>query len=98
LPNSYLFENAGLAYGDEKRDANIKNALAEVVQQIAPDKAQKIAVFCASSECWLSINTLLRMQSLGYTNLHWYRGGIAAWMNAGLPTVNTVPFATFAGF
>lgn len=97
LPNAYLFDFAGVAYNDEARDKRITLAIDKMMQKIAPDKAQPIAVFCTSVECWLSVNTVMRLQTLGYTNLYWYRGGIQAWAVAKLPLVNTVPFVTFQG-
>ena len=34
----------------------------------------------------MSYNAALRLDALGYENLYWYRGGIAAWKAANLPT------------
>ena len=34
----------------------------------------------------VSYNAALRLYVLGYENLYWYRGGIAAWKAAKLPT------------
>jgi PQQ-dependent catabolism-associated CXXCW motif protein len=50
------------------------------------DKARPMVFFCVDSECWLSYNAALRAAALGYTEVYWYRGGIAAWLEAGLPT------------
>jgi 3-mercaptopyruvate sulfurtransferase SseA len=33
----------------------------------------------------MSYNAALRAINLGYTNVLWYRGGIEAWQQAGLP-------------
>ena len=33
----------------------------------------------------MSYNASLRAINLGYTNVLWYRGGIEAWKQAGLP-------------
>ena len=43
-------------------------------------------VYCLDAKCWLSYNAALRLDALGYENLYWYRGGIAAWKAANLPT------------
>ena len=43
-------------------------------------------VYCVDANCWLSYNAALRLHALGYENLYWYRGGIAAWKAANLPT------------
>jgi len=41
--------------------------------------------FCAGSSCWESYNAVLRARAAGYTQLYWYRGGLASWHAAGLP-------------
>ena len=48
--------------------------------------ARPIVVYCVDANCWLSYNAALRFDALGYENLYWYRGGIAAWKAANLPT------------
>jgi PQQ-dependent catabolism-associated CXXCW motif protein len=53
------------------------------------DKARALVFICASSQCWLSYNAALRAAAAGYEKIYWYRGGIAAWMAAGLPTSKT---------
>jgi PQQ-dependent catabolism-associated CXXCW motif protein len=57
------------------------------------DKGRPMVFLCVDTECWLSYNASLRAIGLGYTNVMWYRGGIAAWRHAGLPTAETEPFA-----
>ena len=37
----------------------------------------------------MSYNASLRAIALGYTNVLWYRGGIEAWKQAGLPVQST---------
>lgn len=94
LPGAHLFDYAGLAPGDKNTEEKMLRTFANLMKQIAPNKTQAIAVFCQSVECWLSVNAAMRLQSLGYTNLYWYRGGVHAWKLAKLPTVQAVPFAT----
>ena len=55
-------------------------------------KSVPIVFFCLSSECWLSYNAGLRAIELGYTNVHWFRGGTAAWERAGFEMMEAVPF------
>ena len=43
-----------------------------------------IVFFCLGAHCWESYNAVLRAHHAGYRNLYWYRGGIDAWMEAGL--------------
>jgi rhodanese-related sulfurtransferase len=35
----------------------------------------------------------MRAQRNGHTRVHWYRGGLAAWQRAGLPTVQKTAVA-----
>lgn len=44
-----------------------------------------LVFFCAGSACWESYNAVLRARAAGYTQLYWYRGGLASWSAAGLP-------------
>ena len=46
----------------------------------------KLAFFCEGSRCWESYNAALRAVRLGYKQVYWYRGGLAAWTAAGLST------------
>jgi PQQ-dependent catabolism-associated CXXCW motif protein len=45
---------------------------------------QPIVFFCLGARCWESYNAVLRAYHAGYRKLYWYRGGINAWMEAGL--------------
>ena len=49
------------------------------------DKSRPLVFFCVNARCWLSYNASLRAAALGYVRVYWYRGGIEAWMEAGLP-------------
>lgn len=53
------------------------------------DKARPLAFFCAGPQCWLSYNAALRAVAAGYRSVYWYRGGVEAWIAAGLPTART---------
>ncbi|MFZ6743616.1 rhodanese-like domain-containing protein [Undibacterium sp. JH2W] len=73
---------------------NLDADLLALMKKNFPQKDAAIAVFCASEECWMSINTLVRLKDMGYSNLYWYRGGVAAWQAAKLPVVKAVPLLT----
>jgi PQQ-dependent catabolism-associated CXXCW motif protein len=44
-----------------------------------------IVFFCEGARCWESYNAALRAVNMGFSNVYWYRGGIDAWQEAGLP-------------
>lgn len=68
----------GAGAGDMSRDE--EKRFADAVAAFAGgDKGRPLVFFCVDSECWLSYNAALRTIALGYTNVMWYRGGIAAW-------------------
>lgn len=55
-------------------------------------KAAPIVFFCLNSECWLSYNAGLRAIELGYTNVHWFRGGTVAWERAEFEMIEAIPY------
>lgn len=69
---------------DDATQRQVEQALG----QLAQGRKDVVLVFyCLSPECWMSYNAALRAIHAGYRNVLWYRGGIEAWMQAGLPTV-----------
>jgi PQQ-dependent catabolism-associated CXXCW motif protein len=87
LPGALWLSGAG-------RGANfvdpVQLTLTQLLGQITRgDKARAIVFFCAGSQCWLSYNAALRAVAAGYGKVYWYRGGVEAWMAAGLPTAGT---------
>lgn len=48
---------------------------------------QPLVFFCAGVNCWESYNAALRAVQMGYRQVYWYRGGVAAWQAAGLTLV-----------
>lgn len=59
----------------------------EQALQALPSKAQEVVVYCASATCQNSDIAARRLLSLGYQNVRVFRGGKAAWRDAGLPLV-----------
>jgi len=69
----------------------VQSTLVPLLAQLAGgDKTRPMVFFCASAQCWLSYNAALRAVAAGYSSVYWYRGGIDAWIAAGLPTARTV--------
>ena len=50
------------------------------------DKKRPVVMYCADRLCWQGYNAATRAVVLGYRNVNWYRGGLRAWYEAGLPT------------
>lgn len=64
----------------------ISQQFGQMLQQAAGGRKDVPLIFyCLSTQCWMSYNAALRAINLGYTNVLWYRGGIEAWQQAGLP-------------
>lgn len=53
---------------------------------VGGDQSRPLVFYCAGNHCWMSYNAALRAINLGYRNVIWYRGGLDAWTQAGLPT------------
>jgi rhodanese-related sulfurtransferase len=51
-----------------------------------PNKQEPIVFFCRDGRCGLAYYMASGALAAGYGNVIWYRGGINAWMAAGLPT------------
>lgn len=85
LPDAIWLRSAGNYFGP--KDAEVTQLLGAMLAKIAPSKQAMLVFFCESPQCWLSYNASLRATALGYTNVHWYRGGLDAWRAAKLPTV-----------
>lgn len=93
IPGALNFIHSGLAFEDSEKEADYAERFKNMLSAGAPDRNQALVFYCASSSCWLSVNAAMRAVQLGYTKVHWYRGGLAAWAQAGLPTVGRVPVA-----
>ena len=53
------------------------------------NRKQTLVFYCGGFDSWYAYNAALRAVNLGYRNVLWYRGGLAAWYEAGLPTVQS---------
>jgi PQQ-dependent catabolism-associated CXXCW motif protein len=93
IPSALNLIHAGLAFEEEKQETAYAERFRQMLQAAAPDLQQPVVFYCASSECWLSVNAAMRARQAGYTQVIWYRGGLSAWMRAGLPTVGRSPVA-----
>ncbi|HKW55024.1 MAG TPA: rhodanese-like domain-containing protein [Stellaceae bacterium] len=88
LPGAVWMRGAGDDAAD--KNAALDALFHALLASVAPDRNQALVIFCESSVCWQSYNAALRAAADGYVNVYWYRGGVAAWRAAGLPTVSSV--------
>jgi len=58
--------------------------LVEKAGRALPDKSAEIVVYCASPTCQNSHIAQRKLLEVGYRNVRLYRGGKAAWKDAGL--------------
>lgn len=89
LPGALWLHNGGLGDFDASEEKRFLDVLARLSGH---DKAREIVFFCSGARCWLSYNAAMRAARAGYSNVYWYRGGIEAWREAGLPTQTTDNF------
>lgn len=83
LPNAVPVVPA--AQGGSFQDETQRN-FGQYLQQVTQGRSDRPMVFyCQGLQCWMSYNAALRAINLGYTNVLWYRGGVEAWQQAGLP-------------
>lgn len=67
-------------------DDQIQREFGEYLQTATGgDRSRLVVTYCQGVRCWGSYNAALRAIHMGYTNVHWYRGGMDAWQQAGLP-------------
>jgi PQQ-dependent catabolism-associated CXXCW motif protein len=93
IPSALNLIHIGLAFEDVQQESAYAERFRHMLLAAVPNLNQAVVFYCANSECWLSVNAAMRARQLGYTQVIWYRGGINAWMQAGLPTVRRVPVA-----
>ena len=67
-------------------DDQVQQGFGQYLRQITGgDASRMLVLYCEGVRCWSSYNAALRAMKLGYRNVVWYRGGIMAWQQAGLP-------------
>lgn len=86
LPTAKALINGGMAFENATGEDFYNKRFVSLLALLAPDKDRPIVFYCASRECWQSVNAALRAKAAGYKNVQWYRGGHSSWKAAGLPT------------
>jgi len=87
IRGAYWLKGAGLG-----TDTETERLRLDLEKLTGGRKTAPIVFFCLNSECWLSYNAGLRAVELGYTNVHWFRGGTVAWERAQFEMVEAVPY------
>lgn len=59
----------------------------EALQRIAA-QAQPLVIYCNGVKCSRSYNACEQAVAWGFTQVHYFRGGIAEWRRAGLPVAS----------
>ena len=59
----------------------------ETLAAVVPAKDHPVIFYCNGPKCGRSSDATAKAVAAGYTNLHYYYGGIAAWKEEGLPLV-----------
>jgi class 3 adenylate cyclase/TolB-like protein/rhodanese-related sulfurtransferase len=78
-------------FGDETKGP-VQDRLGRKLKELTGgNAAMPIVAVGWNSERFDGRNLALRLVSLGYTNVYWYRGGLEAWEVAGQPEAELVP-------
>jgi len=83
IPGAVGLKNIGL--GGTFQDG-AQQALRQVMQRLARDRlAAPVVAVGFNALRFDGYNLAVRLAALGYTNVYWYRGGLASWTEAKLP-------------
>jgi len=70
---------AGMGSGGSYTDNVQRMAVAQLQQLTGGDRRFPLVFYCQGPRCWEGYNAALRAIHAGYTNVYWYRGGVASW-------------------
>jgi len=63
------------------------NQIEEKVDELLPNKDEKVIVYCSNFTCGASTGFARKLQSMGYKDVWDYKGGKKDWQMADLPLV-----------
>ena len=73
-------------------DDQVQREFGKYLQQaVQGNQTRPMVFYCSGVQCWMSYNAALRAMKMGYRNVLWYRGGLDAWQQAGLPVQTEQP-------
>lgn len=87
LPGSLWLANTG----DGELAPTWQRYFAANLEWASQGRKDRPLIFYCRSDCWLGWNAVRRARTLGYTRLYWYRDGVDAWQQAGLPLQEAEP-------
>jgi PQQ-dependent catabolism-associated CXXCW motif protein len=90
LAGAFWLDGAGAGNLNAEQQKRFLKAIASFA---AGRKNRALVFLCEDAQCWLAHNAARRAIAAGYTNVMWYRGGVAAWRAAGLAMAQADPFA-----
>lgn len=82
LPGAFFMPAGGTS--GSFYDDNQTQFARQLSQATGGDTSRPLIFFCQGANCWESYNAALRANAAGYRQIYWYRGGLAAWQEAGL--------------
>jgi PQQ-dependent catabolism-associated CXXCW motif protein len=93
LPRALHFVNGGRAFRDLPTENAFEQRFLAMLKAAGAEPGREIVFYCSDARSWQSANAAMRAQRAGYTRVSWYRGGLAAWQKAGMPTVQKTAVA-----
>ena len=91
IPGSLWLPNVGLG----ELPPDLAQWFAAELERLTGGDPAKPLVFYCDSNCWMSYNAAKRaMREHGYTNVHWFPGGVQAWKASGRELAEAVQAPT----
>lgn len=87
LPGAVHFHNGGLALTDSAAERAYDERFRRMLEAAGARPDRAVVFYGADSGNWWAVNAAMRARDAGYTQAGWYRGGLAAWLKAGMPVV-----------
>ncbi|MGO9134744.1 MAG: rhodanese-like domain-containing protein [Methylovirgula sp.] len=85
IPSSLRWPYAGAGGTFDAKD-KVQRQLFDDLSKAVTSSNTAIIFFSRDSKSWEGYNAALRALQMGYSNVYWYRGGLAAWQAADLIT------------
>jgi len=64
---------------------DLKNGFSEDALAVLVDREQPLVIYCSGVRCSRSYRASAKAVSWGFNKVHYFRGGIVDWKNAGYP-------------